>query len=140
MDTLSNDTNNATIPAPSNATSPDSPAFQWTAANVCLSLFLFTAAGFAEISGGWLVWKDLRESKPWWWALIGSVVLVIYGFIPTFQPINNFGRVFGVYGGVFIVLSYGWGWLFDGLKPDVGDFVGASLALVGVTLAWFWPR
>lgn len=42
--------------------------------------------------------------------------------------------------GVFIVMSYGWGWLVDGDRPDVGDIVGACLALAGVCMCWFWPR
>ncbi len=33
-----------------------------------------------------------------------------YGFIPTLQPTSNFGRLYAVYGGFFIVLSYAWGW------------------------------
>ena len=66
----------------------------------------------AEIGGGWLVWQAVREGKPWWWAAMGSVVLVAYGFIPTPQPLSDFGRLYAVYGGIFIGLSYGWGlWL-----------------------------
>ena len=63
-----------------------------------------------------------------------------YGFIPTLQPTSNFGRLYAIYGGFFIVLSYGWGWVVDGEKPDRGDFIGAGIAIVGVALAYFWPR
>ncbi len=44
------------------------------------------------------------------------------------------------YGGIFILLSYGWGWALDGDKPDIGDIIGTVVAVVGVLLAWFWPR
>ena len=44
-------------------------------------------------------------------------MLVLYGIIPTFQP-AHFGRVYAAYGGVFIVLSLLWGWMFDGNRPD----------------------
>ena len=37
------------------------------------------------------------------------MVLVLYGFIPCLQPISDFGRVYAVYGGFFIALSYLWG-------------------------------
>jgi hypothetical protein len=47
---------------------------------------------------------------------------------------------YAVYGGVFIALSYAWGWAVDGDRPDTGDWVGASIAVAGVALAWFWPR
>ncbi|KAK9823975.1 hypothetical protein WJX72_006732 [[Myrmecia] bisecta] len=82
----------------------------------------------------------IRQSKPWWWALLGSLVLVSYGFIPTLQPPDSFGRIYAVYGGFFIALSYAWGWILDGDKPDLGDWIGAGVALAGVALAWFWPR
>jgi len=86
------------------------------------------------------VWKAVREHKPWWWALLGSLTLVVYGFLPTLQPTDSFGRVYAVYGGFFIVLSYIWGMIFDGMKPDLGDVVGAGLALVAVLVILFWPR
>lgn len=44
-----------------------------------------------------------------------------YGFIPTAQPPPTFGRLYAVYGGFFIFLSYLWGWLVDGERPDRGD-------------------
>ena len=122
-------------------TTPQSNGITWTAKTICLTLSLFLFAGLAEIGGGYLVWGYVRSHKPWWWALLGSLVLVCYGFIPTIQPSEaNFARVYAVYGGVFIVLSYGWGWAVDGMRPDTGDFVGGSIALTGVLLAWFWPR
>jgi drug/metabolite transporter superfamily protein YnfA len=42
--------------------------------------------------------------------------------------------------GVFVIMSYGWGWLIDHDRPDVGDIVGSCLALAGVSICWFWPR
>ena len=71
----------------------------------------------------------------------GAAVLVAYGAIPTLQPEGaTFSRVYAVYGGVFIALSYAWGWAVDGDRPDTGDWAGAAIALAGVALAWFWPR
>lgn len=68
-------------------------------------------------------------------------MLVGYGFIPTLQPDGaTFSRVYAVYGGMFVVMSYGWGWAVDGDWPDLGDFVGAGIAITGTMLAWFWPR
>lgn len=68
-------------------------------------------------------------------------MLCAYGFIPTLQPEQaTFARVYAVYGGVFIVMSYGWGWALDSQRPDLGDWVGSAIALAGVMLCWFWPR
>ena len=116
-------------------------AIVWTPAQIAASAALFFAAGLCEIAGSWLVWNTVREQKPWWFAALGAAVLVLYGFVPTFQsPAANFSRILAVYGGVFICMSYLWGWLVDSVRPDVGDLVGGGVALTGVALAWFWPR
>jgi len=103
------------------------------------SLLLFILAGICEIGGGWLIWKWLRADQPVWWGLLGGIVLLIYGIIPTFQP-SHFGRVYAVYGGFFIALSLLWGWAFDGNKPDLPDLVGSAIVLTGVVVMMYWPR
>lgn len=119
----------------------DDDSFKWTPGLVALSIFLFIVAGIFEVGGGYLMWLGIREKRlPYAFIPVGAVVLMIYGVIPTFQPVNNFGRIFAVYGGFFILLSYLWGFLFDGLKLDTGDYVGTAIALAGVGIAWFWPR
>ena len=80
---------------------------------------LFFAAGLAEISGGWLVWKAVREGAPRWWAAGGALVLAAYGFIPCLQPIDDFGRLYAAYGGIFIGMSFAWARVVDGL--EAGD-------------------
>jgi len=46
-------------------------------------LLYFVAAGLCEIGGGYLVWLWLRENKPIWFALVGGVILILYGVIPS---------------------------------------------------------
>jgi small multidrug resistance family-3 protein len=106
---------------------------------IAISLTYFLAAGLCEIGGGYLVWLWLREGKSPWLAVLGAVVLVLYGIIPTLQP-ANFGRVYAAYGGVFIVLSLLWGWKIDGVSPDTPDVIGGLIALVGVFVIMYWPR
>ena len=111
------------------------------ATDIVLSIFLFIIAGIAEIGGGYLIWKGIRDK--WHPSLsipLGCFALIIYGFIPTFQPMDNFGRLFAIYGGFFIVLSYCWAMLFENMVVDKGDIIGASIAMLGVCICWFWPR
>ena len=75
---------------------------------------LFILAGIGEIGGGYLIWLWLREGKPFYWGVIGGIVLALYGVVATFQSFPTFGRVYAAYGGVFIVLSILWGWGIDG--------------------------
>lgn len=103
------------------------------------SLLYFVAAGLCEIGGGYLVWLWLRENRPFYYAVIGAVVLVLYGVIPTLQP-ASFGRVYAAYGGVFVVLSILWGWRIDKISPDRFDLIGGAVALLGVFIIMYWPR
>jgi small multidrug resistance family-3 protein len=122
-----------------NTTSLDE-TFHWTAVKILQAVVLFVAASFAEIGGGYMVWKSMREKKPYWWAILGSLILILYGFIPTLQPTNSFGRIYAVYGGFFIVMSFMAGWWWDGDRPDKGDVIGGLVSLAGVCLIMFWPR
>ncbi|MBW1954443.1 MAG: YnfA family protein [Deltaproteobacteria bacterium] len=106
---------------------------------IAKSVCYFILAGLCEIGGGYLVWLWLREGKPAMYGLVGAVVLILYGVIPTFQP-ANFGRVYAAYGGVFIALSILWGWKIDGINPDRFDIIGGLIALVGVGVIMYWPR
>ncbi|GGE29527.1 hypothetical protein GCM10011571_34560 [Marinithermofilum abyssi] len=97
-------------------------------------LIWFLLAGIAEIGGGYLVWLWLREGKPWYLGAVGGLSLFLYGIIATFQSFPSFGRVYAAYGGVFIVLSVLWGWGIDKKTPDVYDWLGVSICLVGVVV------
>lgn len=107
--------------------------------DIAKSLAFFILAGLCEIGGGYLVWMWLRDGKSPWYFLIGAIVLILYGIIPTFQP-ANFGRVYAAYGGIFIVLSILWGWQIDNIAPDRFDVIGGCIALIGVVIIMYWPR
>jgi len=121
-----------------------SDTFEWSALKIAWAISIFIIAGLAEIFGGWMVWAAIRGNKdvtkPWWFALIGSLILVLYGFIPCAQPMDSFGRIYAVYGGFFIVMSFLLGWALDGDQPDLGDVVGGVIAMVGVLVVMLWPR
>ena len=132
------DDDNPMSEAPSEETTVE--PFQWTPSTVTQAIALMLAAGLAEIGGGWLVWQAVRADQPWWWAVLGSMILIVYGFLPTLQPTDSFGRIYAVYGGFFIVLSFLAGWGLDGDRPDRGDWIGGMIALLGVLVVLFWPR
>ena len=71
--------------------------------------------------------------------MLGAVILVLYGIVPTFQA-AHFGRVYPAYGGVFVVLSLRWGWGVDGIRPDRLDVFGGLLCLTGVGVMMYAPR
>jgi small multidrug resistance family-3 protein len=107
---------------------------------VARSIGLFLAAGLAEIGGGYLIWRWLREGAPVFLGVLGGIILVIYGVIPTLQRSHDFGRIYAAYGGVFVVASLLWGWGVDGSRPDRFDVIGAVVVLAGVGIIYFAPR
>src|SRR3954469_23976744 len=103
------------------------------------SIALFALAGLAEIAGGYLVWRSMRNGAGLAVGVAGGALLILYGIVPTFQP-TSFGRTYAAYGGVFIVLSLLWGWGIDRVRPDVPDVIGAAMCLAGVGIIMYWPR
>jgi small multidrug resistance family-3 protein len=59
---------------------------------IFVTLGLFFVAALLEIGGGYLVWEWIREKKVLM-GLTGSIILFLYGIIPTLQP-SHFGRTF----------------------------------------------
>lgn len=104
------------------------------------AIILFLIAGIAEIGGGYLIWLWIREGKPYYWGLFGGMILSLYGIIAAFQSFPSFGRVYAAYGGVFIFLSVLWGWGIDNKTPDIYDWIGAGICLLGVSVILFAPR
>lgn len=108
--------------------------------SIISAIILFICAGVAEIGGGYLIWLWLREGKPAYWGISGGIALALYGVIAAFQSFPSFGRVYAAYGGVFIVLSVLWGWGVDKKTPDLYDWVGAAICLLGASIILFAPR
>jgi len=107
---------------------------------IARSVLLFLVAALAEIGGAWLVWQGVREHRGWLWAGAGVIALGIYGFVATFQPDANFGRILAAYGGVFVAGSLAWGMVVDDFRPDRFDVTGALICLVGVAVIMYSPR
>ncbi|MBD2870406.1 YnfA family protein [Paenibacillus arenilitoris] len=104
------------------------------------AIVLFIIAGLAEIGGGYLIWLWLRESRPLWYGITGGMILIAYGIIPTLQSFPSFGRVYAAYGGVFVVLAVLWGWWVDKRSPDLYDWIGAAVCMIGVSIMLWAPR
>jgi small multidrug resistance family-3 protein len=107
---------------------------------VITSVALFVLAAVAEIGGAYLVWQGVREQRGLVWIGAGVLALGAYGFVATFQPFQHFGRILAAYGGVFVAGSLAWGVVFDGLRPDRWDLLGAAICLVGVAVIMYAPR
>ena len=106
---------------------------------IAVSLIFFVIAGLCEIGGGYLVWLWIRDGMSWMLGVLGGFVLFAYGIVPTFQP-SHFHRIYSAYGGIFIVMALLWGWIFQGIRPDMFDVIGATISIVGVIIIFYMPR
>ena len=106
---------------------------------VIRSIFIFILAGLCEIGGGYLIWQWLKSGKPFWYGILGGIIMVLYGVVATCQP-SNFAKVYASYGGFFIVLSLLWAYKFDKYSPTKYDIIGALIALGGVCIIYYSPR
>jgi len=106
---------------------------------ILISVFFFLLAGICEIGGGYLVWLWLREDMSWILGVLGGFVLFAYGIVPTFHP-HHFHRIYSAYGGIFIVMALLWGWVIQGMRPDMFDIIGATISIIGVIIIFYMPR
>ena len=103
------------------------------------TLLFFFLAGLCEIGGGYLIWLWIRDDMGWYLGLLGGLVLFLYAIVPTLQP-AHFHRIYAAYGGIFIIMSILWGWIFEGIEPDRYDIIGTTIAIFGVAIIYYMPR
>lgn len=115
------------------------PPIEYSITLILSTFGLFVLAAFLEIGGGYLVWKWLREKKTIVLAIVGGVILFIYGIVPTLQP-SNFGRVYAAYGGIFVIVAIVWGLMIDKKRPDRYEIIGGIIVLFGATTIFYTPR
>ncbi|HEX2407196.1 MAG TPA: YnfA family protein [Nitrososphaeraceae archaeon] len=107
--------------------------------NLIVSGLLFFVAAMMEIGGGYLVWLWIREKKTIALALLGGIIVFVYGIIPTLQP-AHFGRVYAAYGGIFVLSSILWGMIVDKKRPDGYEIIGSLVAVFGAIIIFYAPR
>lgn len=112
---------------------------QEIAKTILRSLGYFVVAAIFELGGGYLVWLWLKHDFAWPIGVLGGFLLFIYGVIPTAQS-AHFYKVYSAYGGVFIIMSLMWGWVFLGIQPDRFDIIGTLVILVGVFFIFYHPK
>jgi small multidrug resistance family-3 protein len=100
---------------------------------------IFVAAALGELGGTYAVWRWRRAQGPGLLVVAGLVALLAYAIVQTYQAEPRYGRLYAAYAGVFLVGAMLWGWLIDGRRPDVFDWAGALIVLVGASII-LWGR
>jgi small multidrug resistance family-3 protein len=107
--------------------------------DILTSIGIFIFAALLEISGGYLIWRWLKNHQGKIIGLIGGLILFSYSVVMTLQP-ENFGKVYAAYGGIFIMFSLLWGYWIDKKKPDRFEIFGSIVVLIGISIMFYFPR
>ncbi|MBU3076869.1 YnfA family protein [Sphingomonas quercus] len=100
----------------------------------------YVGAAVAEIAGCFAFWAWLRLGKSIWWIAPGAASLCLFAWLLTLVPVDQAGRTYAAYGGIYIVTAIGWLWLAEGVRPDRWDLIGALVCLIGAAIILWGPR
>ena len=101
---------------------------------------IYVAAAVAEIAGCFAFWAWFRLEKSVLWLVPGLAALALFGLLLALSPVEQAGRAYAVYGGVYIAASLAWLWAVEGFRPDRWDLTGAAICLVGAAIILWAPR
>ncbi|MBD8480759.1 YnfA family protein [Pseudomonas coleopterorum] len=100
----------------------------------------FLLAALFEIAGCYAFYLWLRLDKSAWWAVVGLLSLTCFALVLTRVEAAYAGRAYAAYGGLYIVASLGWLAVVEKVRPQMFDWMGASLCVLGASLILWGPR
>lgn len=95
------------------------------------NLGIFFLAAFFEIFGCFAFWLYFRLGKTPWWIVLGVISLILFAYVLTKIDVENAGRIYAIYGGIYIIASLIWLVLVERESFNRWDIIGASLAMIG---------
>jgi small multidrug resistance family-3 protein len=107
--------------------------------NVFTTVGLFVLTAISEIVGCYLPYLWLHGRASVWVLGPAAGSLILFVWLLSLHP-SAAGRVYAAYGGVYIATALFWLWLVDGVRPQVWDVIGSSIALLGMAIIMFAPR
>ena len=103
-------------------------------------LGIFYIAAIFEIFGCFAFWLYFRVVKTLWWLSIGVITLMLFAYILTKIDVENAGRVYAIYGGIYIVASLIWLVLVEKESFNRWDILGAIFAIIGALIIFIGNR
>ena len=94
---------------------------------------LFIVTALAEIVGCFLPYVWLRKGGTVWLLLPAVASLALFVWLLSLHPVAS-GRVYAAYGGVYVATALVWLRVVDGVKLSTFDWIGASVALLGMVI------
>ena len=98
------------------------------------NLGLFFIAAFFEILGCFAFWLYFRLEKNPWWIALGVISLILFAYILTKIDVEYAGRVYAIYGGIYIVSSLLWLIFIEKESFNCWDIIGAGICILGASI------
>ena len=95
------------------------------------NLGIFFLAAFFEIFGCFAFWLYFRLERTPWWIALGVISLSIFAYVLTKIDLEQAGRIYAIYGGIYIVAALIWLVLVEKESFNRWDVIGASISLSG---------
>jgi small multidrug resistance family-3 protein len=94
---------------------------------------VFVLTALAEILGCYLPYLWLKRGGSPWLLMPAALSLALFVWLLTLHPAAA-GRTYAAYGGVYVAVAMVWLWKVDGVALSGWDFVGATVALIGMAI------
>lgn len=104
------------------------------------NLGLFFIGAFFEILGCYSFWLYFRENKQPFWIGIGVISLIAFAYVLTKIDLTNAGRVYAIYGGIYIPSSLLWLYFVEHESINRWDMVVSAIAFFGVLVIYIGNR
>lgn len=105
-----------------------------------MAYVIYLAAAAAEIAGCFAFWSWLRLDRSILWLVPGIAALCTFAWLLTLVEVDQAGRAYAAYGGIYILSAIAWLWIAEGVRPDRWDVAGAIICLTGASIILLGPR
>ena len=95
---------------------------------------IFFIAAFFEIFGCFAFWLYFRLEKTPLWLLLGVISLILFAYVLTKIDVENVGRVYAIYGGIYVFASLLWLVFVEKESFNRWDIIGASICILGASV------
>lgn len=106
---------------------------------IVLTFLVFGCTAVAEILGCYFPYLILKQGKSVWLWMPAILSLAIFVWLLTLHP-AVFGRIYAVYGGIYIFTALLWFHFVDQVALTRWDLLGELVVLVGASLMILQPQ
>ena len=101
-----------------------------------INIGLFFAGSFFEILGCYSFFLFFREEKNSYWLAIGLLSLIVFAYLLTRINLEQAGRIYAIYGGIYIFSSLLWLVFVEKEIFNRWDILGAFISFIGVIIIY----